>query len=109
MRQIKLVTLLEFGSRVELAIIDMTEAINGGGNDSKKDFGGKKRGTITVDYSPSDLRELRERGLDLSGMLQHYESRIYCLVKYYISGDWEYMDSENKDSVINMLKRHIDN
>ena len=77
MRRIRLTPVLEFGSRAEFAIIDVTESPE------------KKRGTITVDYSPADIDRLKETGLDYDGAMDYYKERIYGLVKYYISGDWE--------------------
>lgn len=93
MRKIKLETALEFGSRADFAIIDVTEEPN------------KKRGTITIDYAPADINELKERGLDLDGMMDYYRTRIYDLVKYYISGDWK--DAGGLDDALALIRRHI--
>lgn len=93
MRKIKLEPILEFGSKADFAIIDVTEA----------PF--RKRGTITIDYAPSDIRTLREEGLDLKGALAYYENRIYELVKYYISGDWE--DAGGLDGAMEIINDHL--
>lgn len=93
MRKIRLEKLLEFGSRADFAIIDVTEEP------------GKKRGTITIDYAPADIEELKKRGLDLKAMIDYYESRIYDLVKYYISGDWE--DAGSLEGALEVVRRHL--
>ncbi len=110
MRKIILKSTLEFGNHAEFAVIDVTDlAIEFNGRNRDLTYNdaslGKKRAAITIDYAPSDLRELRERGLDHSEMLQYYEKRIYELVKYYISGDWEY--AAGREEVIELIKRHI--
>lgn len=94
MRKIKLEPVLEFGSRADFAIIDVTE-------ENKA----KKRGTITIDYAPSDISQLKERGFDLNGAMEYYHNRIYSLVKYYISGDWE--DAGGYDTAIELIRKHV--
>ena len=93
MRKIKLETALEFGSRADFAIIDVTEEPN------------KKRGTITIDYAPVDITELKDRGLDLEGAMDYYNSRIYGLVKHYISGDWE--DAGGLEEALSIIRKHV--
>ena len=94
MRQIILKPKLEFGSRCDFAIIDVTESPDG-----------KQRGTITIDYSPADVRSLIAQGKDLSGALEYYRTRIYDLVKYYISGDWECVGGF--DEAMEIITKHI--
>ena len=98
MRKIRLEPVLEFGSRCELAIIDVTE--------SESDETGKKRGTITIDYSPADVRQLIAEGRNLEGALDYYRDRIYSLVKYYISGDWE--DAGGYENALSLVRKHIE-
>ncbi len=100
MRKIKLEPVLEFGSRCDFAIIDVTES-----NLQDASASGKKRGIITIDYAPSDVRQLISEGKDLDGTLQYYHDRIYSLVKYYISGDWECVSGY--EDAMAIVKRHI--
>lgn len=93
MRKIRLEPVLEFGSRADFAIIDVTEEP------------ARKRGTITIDYAPSDIRQLQQRGLDLDGAIEYYKDRIYSLVKYYISGDWEC--AGGYDEAIEIIMQHV--
>ena len=93
MRKIKLENTLEFGSRADFAIIDVTE-------------GARKRGTITIDYAPSDIRQLQTEGLDLEGAMEYYRNRIYNLVRYYISGDWE--DAGGLSDALALIRRHVE-
>ena len=101
MRKIILEPTLEFGSRCDFAIIDITE------NESSTGGSGKKRGTITIDYSPADVRQLIADGNDLDGALKYYHDRIYSLVKYYISGDWECV--QGYEEAMGIIQRHIEN
>lgn len=94
MRKIKLELSLEFGSRADFNILDVTEEP------------AKKRGTITIDYAPHDISQLKEEGLDLNGALEYYKDRIYSLVKYYISGDWE--DAGGYAQAMDIIRKHIE-
>ena len=94
MRKIKLELSLEFGSRADFNIIDVTEEPV------------RKRGTITIDYAPDDIRELMDRGLDLDGAMEYYKDRIYGLVKYYISGDWE--DAGGYAEALDTIREHLE-
>ena len=38
-------------------------------------------------------------------MIDYYESRIYDLVKYYISGDWE--DAGSLEGALEVVRRHL--
>lgn len=94
MRKIYLEPALEFGSRCDFTIWDVTEGQPG-----------KKRGTITIDYARADVRRLTSEGKDLEGCLAYYRGRIYDLVKYYISGDWEW--EGGYDEAMEIIVRHI--
>ncbi|MBR0127495.1 MAG: hypothetical protein IJL99_04455 [Firmicutes bacterium] len=102
MRQIILKPTLEFGSRCDFAIIDVTECAKAS---AANPSGGKQRGTITIDYSPADIRQLLAESKDLTGALDYYRTRIYDLVKYYISGDWECV--QGFDEAIDIITKHI--
>ena len=93
MRKIRLTLALEFGRRAEFAIIDVTEGAD------------KTRGNITIDYAPADVNQLKEQGLDMNGAMEYYKDRIYGLVKYYISGDWE--DAGGYDDALDIISKHI--
>ena len=93
MRKIKLEPALEFGSRADFAIIDVTEEP------------AKKRGTITIDYAPVDVKQLIEQGLDFDGAMDYYRNRIYSLVRHYISGDWE--DAGGYDQAMEIIGKHV--
>ena len=97
MRKIILEKTLEFGSRCDFAIYDVTDCAESGQ--------GKKRGTITIDYSPADVRNLISEGKDLEAALLYYRDRIYSLVKYYISGDWECVSG--LDGALETITKHI--
>lgn len=93
MRKIKLELALEFGSRADFAIIDVT------------DEPAKKRGTITIDYAPVDVKQLIEQDLDFDGAMDYYKNRIYALVRHYISGDWE--DAGGYDEALDIIGKHV--
>ncbi|MGI6766893.1 MAG: hypothetical protein ACOX4R_06720 [Lentihominibacter sp.] len=94
MRKIVLRAALEFGGRADFEIIDVTEKPEG-----------QKRGTITIDYAPSDILQLKEQGMDFDAALEYYRTRIYGLIKYYLSGDWECV--EGFDKALEIVESHI--
>ena len=94
MRKIRLECALEFGGRADFAIIDVT------------DGPAKKRGTITIDYAPSDVTQLKAGGLDFEGAMDYYKSRIYDLVRLYISSDWE--SAGGYDEALKIIEAHIE-
>ncbi len=51
--------------------------------------GGRKRCSITVDYSEYDVKALIREGLDLDGAMAHYKERITYIVKRYLLTDFE--------------------
>lgn len=51
--------------------------------------GGRKRCTITVDYSEYDVKSLIREGLDLDGAMDHYKERITYIVRRYLLEDFE--------------------
>lgn len=53
------------------------------------DEGGRKRCTITVDYSEYDVKALIREGLDLEGAMEHYKERITYIVRRYLLEDFE--------------------
>ena len=73
MRKIKLESVLEFGSRCDFAIIDVTECGPGASP-------GKKRGTITIDYAPADAQQLLADGKDLDGSPAFWETLILMIL-----------------------------
>lgn len=117
MRRIRLETALEFGSRADFNIIDVTELGVAGLDETKLGTSplmdepsaankAKKRGTITIDYAPSDIAQLKSHGMDFDAALEYYRTRIYELVKFYISGDWE--PAGGMDEALDVIKRHIE-
>ena len=98
MRKIRLEPVLEFGSRCDFAVIDVT--------DDPSSASGKKRGTITIDYSPADVRQLIAEGKDLAKALEYYNSRIYDLVRYYITSEWECV--QGYDEAMSIIRSHIE-
>lgn len=51
--------------------------------------GGRKRCSLTVDYSEYDVKALIREGLDLEGAMDHYKERITYIVKRYLLTDFE--------------------
>ncbi|MBQ9960896.1 MAG: hypothetical protein IJP00_03210 [Firmicutes bacterium] len=78
MKEIKLVPDIPFAHKVDVAVIDFPE-------EGKE----RQRCKITVEYSKFDVSQLQKGGLDYKGALDWYEKRIYNVVKYHISQDWE--------------------
>ncbi len=84
MRKIRIENVRAYANHADFVIMDMTDCDPGDAGAT-----GKKRGTFTVDYTHSDIMELKGRGLDLAGALEYYREHIYELVRYYILSEWE--------------------
>ena len=81
MKKIKLVPDEPFAHKVDVAVIDFVD-------DSKE----RQRCKITVEYSPFDIGQLWKNGLNYDEAASWYEKRIYSVVKFHISQDWECVD-----------------
>ena len=70
------------------------------------DEGGRKRCTITVDYSEYDVKALIREGLDIEGAMAHYKERITYIVKRYlleafeVKGGW--------DEVLDLIRPYVE-
>ena len=78
MKEIKLVPDAPFAHKVDIAVIDFPE-------EGKE----RQRCKITVEYSQFDIGQLYKNGLNYDAAIDWYEKRIYNVVKYHISQDWE--------------------
>ncbi len=67
--------------------------------------GGRKRCTITVDYSEYDVKALIREGLDLEGAMEHYKERITYIVKRYLLTDFEVKDGW--DEVLGAIRPYV--
>ena len=83
--------------RSKFADIDVIDNLDGGG---------RKRCTITVDYSEYDVRALIREGLDLEGAMAHYKERITYIVKRYLLEDFEVKGGW--DEVLNLIRPYIE-
>ena len=70
------------------------------------DEGGRKRCTITVDYSEYDVRALIREGLDLEGAMAHYKERITYIVKRYLLEHFEVKGGW--DEVLHLIRPYIE-
>lgn len=66
---------------------------------------GRKRCTITVDYSEYDVQALIREGLDLEGAIEHYKERITYIVKRYLLTDFEVRNGW--DEVLGVIRTKI--
>lgn len=78
MKEIKLVPDAPFAHKVDVAVMDFVD----GGKE-------RQRCKITVEYSQFDIGQLWKNGLDYDAAMDWYEKRIYNVVKYHISQDWQ--------------------
>ena len=70
------------------------------------DQGGRKRCTITVDYSEYDVKSLIREGLDLEGAMAHYKERITYIVKRYLLTDFEVRGGW--DEVLDAIRPYVE-
>ena len=70
------------------------------------DAGGRKRCTITVDYSEYDVKSLIREGMDFDDAMAHYKERITYIVRRYLLTDFEVRGGW--DEVLDAIRPHIE-
>ncbi len=70
------------------------------------DEGGRKRCSITVDYSEYDVKALIREGLDIEGAMEHYKERITYIVKRYLLEEFEVKGGW--DEVLHLIRPYIE-
>lgn len=70
------------------------------------DQGGRKRCSITVEYSEYDVKALIREGLDLEGAMEHYKERITYIVKRYLLEEFEVKGGW--DEVLDVIKPYVE-
>lgn len=93
MKEIKLVPDAPFTHKADVAVMDFV--------DGKE----RQRCKITVEYSQFDIGQLWKNGLDYEAAIDWYEKRIYNVVKYHISQDWQCVGG--LDDVMNIVKEKV--
>lgn len=93
MRKIKLVPDAPFQTRCSVGVYDVTE-------DKEK-----RRCEIQLEYAASDVKQLKQQGMNLEEAKQHYKEWIYDVVKYYILDDWEC--TEGMDEALSIVDEYI--
>ena len=93
MKEIKLKPEPPFPYKVEVAVMDFTDA------------GERQRCTITVEFAPGDVKELQKRGMDFREAVKYYEGWIYGVVRYHLAQDWNCV--EGWDEVMDIVKNRI--
>ena len=68
--------------------------------------GGRKRCSITVDYSEYDVKALIREGLDLEGAMNHYKERITYIVKRYLLEEFEVRGGW--DEILNAIRPYVE-
>lgn len=68
--------------------------------------GGRKRCSITVDYSEYDVKSLIREGLDLEGAMDHYKERITYIVRRYLLTDFEVRNGW--DEILNVIRPYVE-
>ena len=93
MRKILLKPDHPFHNSCDVAIIDITDGQE------------KKRGSLTLEYARVDVQQFKDRGMDLSQIMEYYKTAIDANVRHYIAGDWTC--EEGLDTVMDIVEEHI--
>ncbi len=93
MKEIKLIPEPPFPYKVDVAVMDFT------------DEGERQRCKITVEFAPSDMKELQKRGMDFEAAMKDYEDWIYGVVRYHLAQDWKCV--EGWDQVLGIVKNGV--
>lgn len=96
-KQILLVPGPPLSNRLEIEVMDRP-------NEFADDFS-RRRCKITVEYSPRDLEELKNQGMDMDAALDYYRKYIYDLVRFHIAQDWE--DAGGMEETMEIIKTRL--
>lgn len=80
MKKIKLGLGAPFRNSVDISIIDVTTGDE------------RKRGVMTAEYSEWDIKPLKDKGLDLDGVVCDYEDWIFRTLKRHLLDECEVVE-----------------
>ena len=96
-KQIRLVEDPPFSSHMDVSIFDF------GGKDGTL----RKRGKITVEYSPYDIKQLKAKGhTTLESALDYYRKWIYDTVRYFLLTEFE-LEPGGWDRLLGQIEEQI--
>ena len=106
MKQILLIPGLALSNKMEIKVMDFPSGLP----ESDIEAAARKRCTITVEYGRPDAMELINKGMNLEGAMEHYNSYIYDLVKFRILSDWAAVGGlkESLDIVRDKIKTYFE-
>ena len=96
MKEIKLSADKPFHNNVDVSIIDFPDGLEGRE---------RRRCKITVDFAESDVRQLKQQGMDFDDAMTHYEEWLYAVVKLHIAQDWKCISGY--EQVVDIIKDHV--
>ncbi len=123
MKLIKLVPALELGNKLNVDVMDLpggpepdlpaglgvfpeTAAGEEAGAFGTLSDDWRKRCGITLEYAPRDIRDLKDRDMDLQAMLDYYREKVYNLVRINISQDWACVSG--MEEVMSIVAKHLE-
>lgn len=96
MKQIKLLPDAPFHNKVDVAVIDFPDGLDGRQ---------RQRCKVTVEFAEFDVKQLQKRGLDFDGAMDYYRDWLYNVVRYHIASDWEAV--EGYDAVFDIIRQKV--
>lgn len=96
MKQIKLLPDAPFHNKVDVAVIDFPDGLDGRQ---------RQRCKVTVEFAEFDVKQLQKRGLDFDGAMDYYRDWLYNVVRYHIASDWEAV--EGYEAVFDIIRQKV--
>lgn len=96
MKKIKLIPDSPFHNYADVVVADFPDG---------EDRPWRKRCKVTVEFSEYDIEQLKQKGLDFEGAVEHYKAWLYNVVKANLAQDWECADGF--DDVMKIIKDKI--
>lgn len=96
MKEIKLKPDEPFYNRVNVAVLDFPDGLQGRE---------RQRCKVTVEFAESDVRQLQKRGLNVEEAMDYYREWLYKVIKVHLSQDWKCVDGY--DQVMAIVEERV--
>lgn len=96
MKEIRLRPDKPFHNSVDVAVLDFPDGPQGEE---------RQRCKVTVEFAESDVRQLKDRGMDFDAAMAYYKDWLYKVIKVHLAQEWECVDGY--EQVIGIIEERV--